>query len=61
MGFPSLFLVIRKKVLLHNLIVQLQRVYQREKLKEFDGLIYDLKLIKLLGNKGFKEIKKKKI
>jgi len=61
MGFPSLLLVIRKKVLLHNLIVQLQRVYQREKLKEFDGLIYDLKLIKLLGNKGFKEIKKKKI
>jgi len=61
MGFPSLLLVIRKKVLLHNLIVQLQRVYQREKLKEFDGSIYDLKLIKLLGNKGFKEIKKKKI
>ncbi len=61
MGFSSLLLVIRKKVLLHNLIVQVQRVYQNEKLKESDDFIYELKLSKVLRNKGFKKMEKRNL
>ena len=57
--FPMPFILVHsKKDLLHNLILQLQRVYQGEKLNESDGLIYEVTLIKLLENKGFKEIGK---